>query len=327
MKKHLHTSISIILFITIFAVLTHIMNFCLVASNWASIDRWEKYSSSDDYDTLFVGSSVGWVVVPRTIDGLNDCHCVNMSTPDQFYKTSLEAVRFISCQQPLDTVVLLTGFDALEQCEDYAAAAAFLDARYETAPLCQRIFAKLSDKLGRYTDTSFLASTDSINIWFDWVERFTYSLPQIYKNIAYRQGRKDPGYVLDMSKRIDRADPDAHNRISDVGNIPDLSSVDISTDSLEKLDEMAQYLFANNIRFVVIVTPHRSDVRAGYADEYEKIDSFFNGFVTARNGEYYNIDKDDSLRERLPDDMFMDQEHIVDEGNDLVSEKIATLLR
>ena len=45
-----------------------LMNYCLVQSNWASIDRWEQYSKKDDIDTLFVGSSVGWVVVPRVID-------------------------------------------------------------------------------------------------------------------------------------------------------------------------------------------------------------------------------------------------------------------
>ena len=49
--------------------------------------------------------------------------------------------------------------------------------------------------------------------------------------------------------------------------------------------------------------------------------------MTKRGGEYHNIDSDDALRERLPDEMFMDREHIVDEGNDIVSEKIAQILR
>ena len=329
MKKHLCTLISIILFVSIFAVIVHVMNFCLVASNWASIDRWEQYAGNDDYDTLFVGSSVGWVVVPRTIDGLNGCRCVNMSTPDQFYKTSLEAVRFISRRQPLQTVVLLTGFDGLERPEDYAAAAAFLDAQYETAPFRQRIAARLSDRIGRYADMDFLSSTDSINIWFDWVERFTYSIPQIYKNISYRQSRKDPGYRLDMTERIARTEPetDPAFRDEDIAEIPSFSTLDINTLSLEKLDEMASFLAANNIRFVVIITPHRSDTKVAYGDEYDAIDQYLEKFVTTRGGEYYNIDDDPSLRELLPDDMFKDQEHIVDEGNDLVSTKIAQLLR
>ena len=332
MKKTLTTSFKIILFISIFALIMHIMNFCLVASNWASIDRWENYSSDSDYDTLFVGSSVGWVIVPRTINGMNDCRCVNMSTPDQFYKTSLDAVRFVSRQQPLDTVVLLTGFDALEHSEDYAAAASFLEAKYETAPAAKRAGAIISDKLGRYTDFDFLTSTDSINIWFDWVERFTYSVPQIVKNIAFRQGRKDPGYVLDLTGRIERKEPDRDNSSqlgSDIEKAEglNLAKLDIDADPLRKLDDMAAYLEANNIRFAVIVTPHRSDVRAGYGDEYAVIDSYMEEFVTKRGGMYFNIDSDDELREQLPDDMFMDKEHIVDEGNDIVSKRIAQLLR
>ena len=332
MSNRLFTTIRIVLFIVIFALIIHVMNYCLVASNWASIDRWEQYSKDSDYDTLFVGSSVGWVVVPRTINGLNSIHCVNMSTPDQFYKTSMEAVRFVSEQQPLDTVVLLTGFDALERSEEYPAAASFLEAQYETAPTTQRAGAIFSDKIGRYTDIDFLISTDSINIWFDWVERFTYSLPQIVKNIAYRQGRKDPGYVLNMETKLERVDPGKDIITSlpaDIEKAHDLnlSNLDIDNHSLEKLDEMAAYLAANDIRFAVIVTPHRSDVREGYGDEYDIIDSYLEDFVTQRGGEYYNIDTDRGLRERLPDDMFMDKEHIVDQGNDLVSEKIAQLLR
>ena len=332
MKKHIYTAIRIILFISIFAVIIHIMNFCLVASNWASIDRWERYAKSDDYDTLFVGSSVGWVIVPRTIDGINDCHCVNMSTPDQFYKTSLEAVKFVSCQQPLNEVVLLTGFDALERPEDYAAAASFLEAQYETAPATKRYGAVFADKIGRYADKDFLTSADSINIWFDWVERFTYTIPQIVKNMAFRQGRKDPGYVLDMNKKIERTDPRSVNSKATQQDIEsaqsmNLTSIDINPESLTKLDDMASYLEANGIKFAVIVTPHRSDVRAQYGDEYDLIDSYLEEFVTARGGRYFNIDSDPELRKELPDDMFMDQEHIVDEGNDIVSKKIAQLLR
>ena len=332
MKKHIFTSIRIILFISVFAVIIHIMNFCLVASNWASIDRWEQYAKSDDYDTLFVGSSVGWVIVPRTIDGLNDCHCINMSTPDQFYKTSLEAVKFVSSQQPLEKVVLLTGFDALERSEDYAAAASFLEAQYETAPTMKRYKAVFTDKIVRYADKDFLTSADSINIWFDWVERFTYSMPQIVKNMAFRQERKDPGYVLDMTKTIARTDPGSINSeatkqdIADARNM-NLTNLDIDDESLKKLDDMASYLEANGIRFAVIVTPHRSDERAQYGEEYDLIDSYLEEFVTKRGGEYFNIDSDPELRQQLPDDMFMDGEHIVDEGNDIVSKKIAQLLR
>ncbi len=332
MKKHLLNSIKIILFVAIFALIMKAMNFCLVSSNWASIGRWEEYSKSDDYDTLFVGSSVGWVIVPRTIDGLNGSHCVNMSTPDQFYKTSLSAVKFVSKQQPLDKVVLLTGFDALGRPEEYTAAASFLEAEYETAPELKRYGAIVADKAGRYGRYDFLSSTDSINIWFDWVERFTYTMPQIFKNVAYRMERRNPGYVLDMSEKIGRVeapggDPGRLDTDVERAEALGLSSLSINRDSLEMLDEMAAYLKANDIRFAVIVTPHRSDVKEGYGDEYGVIDSYLKDFVTERGGEYYNIDNDEALRERLPDDMFMDTEHIVDQGNDLVSEKIAELLR
>ena len=332
MKKHIFPALRIILFISIFALIIHVMNYCLVASNWASIDRWEKYAESDDYDTLFVGSSVGWVVVPRVIDGLNSCRCVNLSTPDQFYKTSLDAVRFVSKQQPLETVVLLTGFDALEKTENYTAAASFLEAQYETAPAPVRAGAIAADKLKRYTDPDFLTSTDSFNIWFDWVERFTYTIPQIVKNIAYRQGRRDPGYVLDLNRSIKRNEPEKGNSSLleediEAAHKMNLSNIDINPDSLALMNDMAEYLSANGIRFVVVVTPHRSDVMAGYGDEYDPVDSFLEDFVTKRGGKYFNLDTDPELRDRLPDDMFMDQEHIVDEGNDLVSEKIALLLR
>ncbi|MCR5302061.1 MAG: hypothetical protein K6E49_06435 [Lachnospiraceae bacterium] len=332
MKEHFGSAIRITTFIVIFAVIMHFMNFCFVPSNWASIDRWEQYSSKRDVDTLFVGSSVGWVVVPRTIEGLNNCRPVNMSTPNQFYKTSLEAVRFISCQQPLETVVLLTGFEGLEDAEDYAAAEAFLTAQYETAPFWLRAWAVFKEKAGRYTDTSFLLSLDSVNIWFDWVESFSYSIPEILKNTAYRRSRLTPPYTLDFTKSVERISPSGNDPAyidEDIAEaeMMNLTTLDIDPRSLKALDEMAAYLAANDIRFVVIVTPHRSDVGAGYMNEYEVIDSYFERFVEKRGGQYHNIDTDPELREQLPDDMFMDREHIVDEGNNIVSEKIAQLLR
>ena len=196
----------------------------------------------------------------------------------------------------------------------------------------KRYKAVFSDKIGRYADRDFLTSTDSINIWFDWVERFTYTIPQIVKNIAYRQGRRDPSYILDMSRKMERIDPntDGSSAVSeDYKKAQDmnLATIDINSTSLEKLDDMASYLEANGIKFAVIVTPHRSDVKAGYGDEYDAIDDYFENIVTKRGGQYFNIDNDPALREQLPDDMFMDSEHIVDEGNDLVSKKIAELLR
>ncbi|MBR6158710.1 MAG: hypothetical protein IKQ40_00305 [Lachnospiraceae bacterium] len=328
MKEHFFTAIRIILFISIFAVIMHLMNCVFVQSNWASIDRWEQYSKKDDIDTLFVGSSVGWVVVPQTIEGLNGCTCANMSTPNQFYKTSLEAVRFISGQQPLDTVVLMTGFETLESAEDYAAASAFINAQYETAPVMTRMRAILSQRLERYTDPDFLPTTDSINTWFDWVESYTYTIPEIYKNIAYRRGRKDPLYHLDLRRTIDRIDPKGDGAAADIkkARALDLSCIDIDERSLKRLDEMAAFLEANGIRFVVIVPPHRLDVQEEYGKEYDAIDSYMEDFVTKRGGEYYNLDLDPSLREQLPDNMFMDREHIVDEGNRIVSETIAVLL-
>ena len=332
MKKHLCKVIGIILSVSVFAVLMSIMNFIFVPSNWASIDRWEQYSKKDDVDTLFVGSSVGWVVFPRVIDGMNDCISVNMSTPNQFYKTSLEAVKFISCQQPLDTVVLLTGFEGLESAEDYGAAEAFLKAQYETAPFHKRMIAITSEKLGRYTDIDFLTSIHSVNTWFDWVESFTYSLPEIYKNVAYRRSRINKPYTLDLDKSVERIDssPGGSPFISQdikAAHEMNLSHLDIDDRSLKMLDEMASYLAANDIRFVVIVTPHRSDVGSGYEDEYEMIDTYLGDFVSKRGGIYHNLDADPELRQQLGDDMFMDGEHIVDEGNTVVSEKIAQLLR
>ena len=322
----------VILFILIFVAITYVMNFVFVPSNWASVDRWEQYSKTDDADTLFVGSSVGWVVVPHVIDENSDRRCVNMSTPNQFYKTSYEAVRFISQQRPLDTVVLLTGFEGLESTEDYGAAEAFLLAQYETAGFAKRACAVVSEKLGRYTDPEFLKSADSMNIWFDWVISSTYSVSEIIKNVAYRKSRTEDIYTLDMRKTIKRIDPSRSNPISikediKVAQALNLSNLSIDSRSLTKLDDMASYLKANNIRFVVIVTPHRSDSREKYGEEYDVIDSYLREFVSKRDGEYYNIDSDPGLREQLPDDMFKDEEHIDDHGNNLVSMKIAELLR
>jgi hypothetical protein len=331
MKKSLYKTIRIILFISIFMAIMRLMNYCLVQSNWASIDRWEQYSKKDEIDTLFVGSSVGWVVVPRVIDENNGFISANMSTPNQFYKTSNETVRFISTRQPLKRVVLLTGFEGLENPEDYVAAEAFITAQYETAPMVVRESAIFAEKIGRYTDPKFLTSTDSMNIWFDWVEGFTYSFPEIIKNIGYRNGRRNKPYTLDITERYERLNAAVPGAATDedIRRAADLnlSSLDIDVRTLKILDDMASYLAANDIRFTVIVTPHRSDVGAGYGGEYETIDAFFKDFVTKRGGEYYNIDADPDLRAQLPDEMFKDEEHIVDEGNNTVSMKIAELLR
>jgi len=113
--------IKILLFTAGFVLITCRLNYALKQTNAVSQSMWKRYSACEGLDTLFVGSSVGWIIVPEMIDSINGTSSFNMSTPSQYFKSSSYVAKFAAKQHPLQRIVLVMGYESLEHNEDYVA--------------------------------------------------------------------------------------------------------------------------------------------------------------------------------------------------------------
>lgn len=332
-------TVGIIVFIAIFFAIMAYMNYVFVSSNEVSKSTWGRYSKETSLDTLFVGSSVGWLAMPQVIDEISGTKSFNISTPSQHFKTSDFAVRFVAKQHPLKRVVLIMNFGSIAEYEDYVSDKAFKDAMLANETSYVRTKRDIINKLSHY-DSDFISTTDSINIWFDWVMSFTSNRNQINENLYYKKNpdklerNYDKDYVIDFSNMpYDRKDyaakgADKSTLLNDIKACKELNlkNISINDKALKYLDSMAGFCRNNDISFVMILSPYRSDYSDGFKEEYELADHFLNKFATERGGLYFNLDRDPKVRSVLSDDMFTDHEHINDTGNALVSEIIAEKL-
>ena len=334
MKKYIIGFSKIIAFLLILGMITRSFNYAFNKTALASADMWKRYSEETDINLLVAGSSVGWAAVPGIIETIDGVNAFNMSTPNQFFSTSEYGIKYAASQHPINTVVLMIGIEGLERNEEFGADRSFKKMLYQTTPWYVRGLEPVVDKTARLSNLNFVKKPDSMNMWFDWVFNFSYSIAEIRDNIDIRDAYV-PDYNLnprDVSfARQDSVISGADRRAlkSDIEIIENMNiqSIEICPDSLAALNEIAHYLSENDIRFVVMMSPHRSDYRQLFGNDYDRIDAYLMQFITSRGGEYYNLDTDSQLREALDDSYFDDTEHMNDYGDMLTTNTIVEVLK
>lgn len=298
---------------------------------------WEKYFAQENADTIFIGTSVAEMIDAGIVSGATSRNCVNMATPSQYFGTSVTALTMAGEQNPVDTIVLLMGFDSLERDEDLTSTLSMEKALYYGAPKKTYIPRWILGNIEYSFEPRNITSTDSINKWFSWPVNATRNLAQIRTNKVEEIYNPLPNlYMTDnppglsdvryKRKEFRKADQLIPLDKSTVREIRDIKSVNISENSLKLLSQMCEYSNSNGFRFVVMIAPHRSNYRGEFDGEYDKINEFLKNFVENRNCIYINLDNDADIKNKLSDEYFTDTEHVNDEGIRIASGIMADYL-
>lgn len=332
-------AIKVTVFATIFFILMGILNYIIEMPNKYGRDAWDEYTHKKNINTLFVGSSVGDVANVDIIDSILGTNSINMSTPEQLYKTNYDAISFITRQQPIERVVMIIGMESLKHNENYIADHLFRTAMYMNGSVMDRVYYGIKDKAIRYIDWEFLGSTDSINIWFKWVKCPVKTADKMRDNIFNDklESRKNSDYYVDMTympygRKTELVNDETfHDLENDLEELStrNIKCFEIDSHAIETFDCILRFLRDNNIEAVVMISPHRLDHRLIYGDDYDKIDEFLRRFIEKRGGKYINLDTDYELRELLnrAEEPFKDEEHLTDNGIKVVAPVIADRLK
>lgn len=336
-KNILIILIKIILFGIIFIIINMKLSSELEPLTHKSHAMWERYFAKTNVNTIVVGTSVAEMIDSRLLDEDTSSNSVNMATPSQYLATSLNAVTFAAEQNPLDTVVLLMGFDCLERDEDLTSTISLEKALYYGAPKKIKYYDFVLNNLKYSLEPRNIGTTDSINKWLSWPVNSSRNIAQLKTN--HDEELYNPIinlFVLDnppvlTNKPYQRVDRNVTNELFELSDddqkyINQITSIDISKNSLDLLEQLTYYCNNNGIKFVTVVAPHRSDYASKFNGEYDLINEFLKDFIESRSGIYLNLDNDPNLDNILTDNHFTDVEHVDAEGIQIASHILADYL-
>lgn len=321
-------------FLSIFVAINSAICYYLSPSAHKSNEMWDYYFATEDADTLIVGTSVAEMIREFEIDEYTGRRCINMGTPSQYFATSAQVIETATKQRPIDTVVLLMGFDALERAEDPTATLSIEKAYYDNEKMLGKLFGFLSKNL-RYSFTMRnIATSDSINKWMSWPVNCTVYFDQIKANLEKKE------YYLNLRKSqnipmpgeiVNRYDRTSFPRVRNVGDevrdqIAGITQVDVSKDSVAVLKQIGEYCVTNGITFIVAISPHRSDYASTFGNDYEKLDRLTRECVESMGCVYVNMNDNESVRNLMTDDYYTDLEHVTNDGIDVASGILSEIL-
>lgn len=330
--------IKFVVFAVIFVAINYLLCNELEPLTHKSHAMWERYFAKSEIDTIFVGTSVAEMIDERLINEDTSLNSVNMATPSQYLGTSMEAVTLAAGQNPIKTVVLLMGFDTLERPEDLTSTISMEKSLYYGAPKKTAYPQRFMRNLKYSFEPRNIGTTDSVNKWLSWPVNSSRSFEQI--NTNHEEEKYNPMVNLFMTDNPPDISAKPYNRVArqtgnelfgpgkaDTSAINNITAIDISDDSLDLLEQLIDYCNMNDIRFIAVIAPHRSDYASGFGEDYQALDSFLSDFVIDRGGQYINLDNDPEVDSILTDDYFIDMEHVNAEGIQVASHILAGYLR
>ena len=324
----------IIIFLVIFIVINTMICSSIFPSAHKSNEMWNKFYYKDDADIVFVGSSVAEMINPNVVEAYMGRACVNMATPSQYFATSRNLVEIAAGQRDIDTVVLLMGFDALERDEDMTSSLAVEKAYYDNDGVLGKLLGFLSVNAQYSMESRNIISNDSINRWMSWPVACIKYFDETQSNWEKKQYYGE----LYENLKLDKERSDLYKRVSMPGpedisdecrrEISEISSIDISEDSLKVLGQIADYCNSNGIRLLVAISPHRTDYAGSFDnDDYARLDAFTRSYVEGKGCMYVNINDLPSTHELLTDDYFTDSEHVNEDGIEVASGIMSDILK
>lgn len=320
-KNLLQHFFKIVVFFVFLFIINYFFNFIFISqdSDKYTSEKFREYCTKENIDTIFLGTSVGYMINSNIIDEKLGYNSVNLSTPNQYFGTTLDYLELVSKQQPLERVIISMGYTSLTKKDDYRSKSAFNNALYASQPLHKQLLNKISVNTKMMLSSDLRSKSSSINVWFPWIECGQRSFSSIKTNIIEKiDAIKSGTYITKATYSLDPHyyrfvrqkpyyKPFKYNTKS-----YNFNSFEVSPEALQSLDYIIEYCKTNDIQLIILHTIHRSDYSESYGDDYNKIDSFCRDYFDSKDITYINMDTDSALRESIKDNYFNDQEHLAD---------------
>lgn len=342
-RKYINRIVLVVVFVCIFIGLNCVLNLMLEFPESESEKMLTGYTQHEDIDTVIVGNSITNMIDCDTVDEKLNVKSYNMGTPSQTFSISHKIIQMSSEQNPVKRVIIFTGFDSFEKDDVPVFERVFNKTRISSKPFWERTMRQVGLKYQEATAGDNANTTDSVTVWFDWIDNHVDDGESIKKNINnrvfdfFKGDRLGKDFEYDLDRKIyARKDVILDNKDEEMfaQDMQSLEEMDISKgildiDSLKKLDEICKYCRENSIELIYFISPHQTDYKKRYNDNYEKMDAFLSDFIGRRGGIYYNFENDSQIHTLLPDDYFYDWEHVKsqyrDKSTEVFCEKLTDL--
>lgn len=333
-KTFVTRGIKIVLFLAIVIAINTLICQYLSPSAHKSNEMWAYYYSKDNADTLFIGTSVTDMIKEYSIDEFTGRSSVNMGTPSQYFATSRKVMEISTRERPIDTVVLMMGFDALERDEDLKSTLSIEKAYYDNKKVPDKLLAFISDNLKYSFEKRNISDPASINKWMSWPVNCIVDFDEIKNNLEKKAYYKDfvdeqkSNTVNVNSLMYLKSSMPKPGKLNDEIklSIADIDAIDVSEESLIALKQMCEYCNANGIMLIVAVSPHMSGYADSFEGDYDKINELTKNFVESQGCLYINLNDLPSVQAIMTDEYFTDSEHVTHDGIELASGVMSDIL-
>ncbi len=340
---HFKRVLKAILFVVIFLLLSKLMSMAMMLKETKSEAMLERYSDTKEIDTIILGNSVAETLAPEVLDERLGYHTFNMATPDQSYRVGAKEVKMVASQHPLKRVILYTTFDA-----GINSGGEIVDKIYErtvdsAGPLPKVTARKITKNMYTSLEPEMITTEESVNLWLPWTSEVADSWESAWGNARSRGKRLLRGERLGSQIHRDLTEvvyPVVDRELTgeewnllhaDLEEMHSLSIPDgmMTDEELTELAELCALCSENGIELAVLISPHRTDYYDrydGYREYTETVDEYLSMFVSERGHVYYNFEHNEDLHEILPDESFMDFEHIHEREGAVATGLIADVL-
>ena len=337
LSKYVKRTLKAILFAAVFAVLMFILDSAFEMDEASTEAMLTRYSKTADIDMVFIGNSAGEMVDETLYSTLSGYKAFNMCTPSQGVSVSLKNLKMAASHHKIKEAVLLMTFDTVDS-QGYDGIDHLYDRTVDSSsPLSTRFINAIKRDVKRSFEKNTIRTEKSVNIWIPWENETMHGFDNVKKNLVNRFSRLARGQRLgcdiafDLNTKVyetlpgDWSDEDVSVFENDVEIMDTLGLPEgmVSADKMELLGDMCSFCRDNDIRLMVVVTPHRTDYYDRYEDyrrNMETLSAYIGDFVSKRGFVYYNTEDDPALHKILPDEYFYDWEHVSDPYKDKATE-------
>lgn len=282
------------------------------------------YTQCEDLDTIIVGNSITGMIDAKLLSEDTGYRAYNMGTPSQTFTISRMIMEMTAQQNPVKRFIFVTGFDSFENEDIGTFEKIFVKTKNAPKSFWVRNTRQLRLQAHEAFDPAMINTTTSMTEWFPWVENSVKSIGGVKKNfkrrvIPYYQGhRVGDEYAFDLDTVVYERIPltyEAEDEEFFVQDVDRLETMDIplsliDIDTLKRVDEICVYCRDNSIEMMYFLSPHQSEYKNRYGNNYEKMDLFLTDFFARRGVYYYNFEDDPEIHSKLSDEYFKDWEHI-----------------
>lgn len=334
MKITMIRIIKAVAFLAILIAINTVICHYLSPSAHKSNEMWNYYYSCENADTVFLGSSVTEMIREYVVDEYTGRHTVNMGTPSQYLATSRNLLEKVASDKSIDTAILLMGFDALERDEDLTATVSNEKAYYDSKSFIEKLKGFVTGNLEYSLEKRNMSRADSINKWMSWpvncIVYFDEIKPNLEKKQYYKDVENDANAKL-LSGKVMQHDrvpmPRTHGITADVkAQAESIKAISVSESSLEILRQMGEFCNCNGIKFIVMISPHKSGYAESFGEDYTKLDALVKKQVESIGCMYLNLNELPSVTNLMTDEYFTDSEHVTHEGIDVASGIMSDIL-